>query len=168
MTILDIITNTPIWVWVILGYLLVVGIMATRPTTVSLLKLGIMPSIFICWSFYSLYLKCTACWQLFILWVVVFTVGVMIGQHLMRRIPIIFDLNRRLFHIPGSWFPLLLSCSFFAVKYAMGATYAMMPETRTNLALMSFDVVVSALIAGLAWGRFTVYLLTYQRNTRGN
>jgi hypothetical protein len=78
------------------------------------------------------------------------------------------DTNTRRFHIPGSWLPLLLACSFFAVKYAMGATYALMPEMRTNLALMSFDVAVSALIAGLAWGRFTVYLLTYQRNTRGN
>jgi hypothetical protein len=168
VTILDIVTGTPIWVWVILGYLLVVGIMATRPTTVSLLKLGIMPSIFIWWSFYSFYLKCTACWPLFIPWILVFVVSLLVGQQLMRKTPIVFDLNRRLFHVPGSWFPLLLSCSFFAVKYAMGATYAMMPEMRTNLALMSFDVAVSALIAGLAWGRFTIYLLTYQRNTRNS
>jgi uncharacterized protein DUF6622 len=165
MAILDIISSTPIWVWVILGYLLVVGSMATRPMTVSLLKLGIMPSIFIWWSFYSLYLKCTVCWPLFILWVVVFTISMLIGQQITRSTNFTFDTNTRLFHIPGSWFPLLLSCSFFAVKYAMGATYALMPEMRTNLALMSFDVAVSALIAGLAWGRFTVYLLAYQHDT---
>jgi len=165
---IDIITGTPIWVWVILGYLLVVGIMATRPTVVSLLKLGIMPSIFLWWSFYSIYLTCTACWPLFILWVLVYTVSMMIGQQITRNTNFSFDKNTRLFHIPGSWFPLLLSCSFFVVKYAMGATYALIPEMRTNLMLMSVDVAISALIAGLAWGRYTVYLLTYRRNTRSN
>jgi hypothetical protein len=168
MNFIDIIAGAPIWVWVILGYLLVVGIMATRPTAVPLWKLGIMPSIFLWWSFFSIYPKCMACWPLFILWIVVFTIALMIGQQLARSTNFTFDKNTRLFHLPGSWFPLIVSCAFFAVKYSMGATYAIMPLMRTNLMLMSVDVALSALIAGLAWGRFTVYSLAYHHNTRSN
>jgi hypothetical protein len=165
MSIIDIIIGTPIWVWIVLGYLLIAGIKATYPTTAPLWKLSIMPTVLLCWGFYSIYLKCIACFPLFILWACMITVGILFGQFLIRKTSFTFDKNTQLFQMPGSWVPLLLSCAFFIVKYVMGATYALVPAMKTNLILMSIDVALSALIAGIAWGQFTVQSYTHYRDT---
>lgn len=164
MTILAIITGAPIWVWVIFVYLLIVGIKLTRPSVVPFFVVSIAPFIVLGWSFSSVYQKFLAHWPLLILWSCVFAVGTIIGQYLMNKTGFSFDPQTKLFHIPGSWMPFFIFLAFFSVKYTLGATYTLMPEMQTNLALMGFDVAISALLAGMLWGRFIPLLLAYQRN----
>jgi hypothetical protein len=39
----QIVTNTPVWVWVLLAYLLFIGVRALRPATTPLWRIAIMP-----------------------------------------------------------------------------------------------------------------------------
>ncbi len=53
--VLQIVANTPIWVWVLLAYLLFIGIRALRPSTAPLWRIAILPMVFFVWGLASLY-----------------------------------------------------------------------------------------------------------------
>ncbi|WP_315903932.1 hypothetical protein [Serratia fonticola] len=49
-----VVTKTPVWVYVLFIFLLMRGIKARKPATVSLEKLAIVPAIFLLWDIYDL------------------------------------------------------------------------------------------------------------------
>lgn len=164
MNILDIIWGTPYSVWVLLAYLLMVGIKATQKNVFPLWRMGIIPIIFILWSFHSIYYKCMSCPQFFGLWFIALMAGVLIGYQIMVRLKVSLD-SSKLVHLPGSYIPLLFSMLFFILKYGVGVTYALYPIMRTNVPLFSFDLCLSGLISGIFLGRFGYVLYKYVSHT---
>ena len=53
-TISGILTHTPVWVYVLLVFLISRGIKARKPATVALEKLAIIPAIFLIWDLYDM------------------------------------------------------------------------------------------------------------------
>lgn len=66
-------------------------------------------------------------------------------------------------YLPGSWYPLLLSMSFFILKYCLNVTYAIAPEMQANAFLLMTDVIASGLISGISAGRFVHIIQEYRR-----
>lgn len=68
---LIILRHTPYWVWTILGYLIYVGVKASRPRQQSLVRMLVVPMIFMVWGisaiFHTLRLPLEAagdfCWR---------------------------------------------------------------------------------------------------------
>lgn len=59
--------------------------------------------------------------------------------------------------------PLLLALSFFVIKYTLGFTYAVYPSMRSNLLLLSFDLITSGIISGISLGRFLNVAYKYKK-----
>lgn len=152
--ILEILLHTPSWVYALFIYLAIRGIQSLYPTTASLHRLTYMPSIFTAWSLYSLYQKYHLQMPFSGLWIIAFIFGLLIGWYLFSYVSIRIDKNNNKIHLPGSWYPLLLSLAFFSIKYGIGVAQGIHPILRTNTHLMLLDVGLSAFINGLFWARF--------------
>ena len=156
---LQIITGTPYWVWVLFAYLLLIGVRALKKRRAPLYRFGIMPAIFILWSLSSLFSKPTS---LTVIWAALVLMGSLTSYHLASRLRITADKTSGLIEIPGSIIPLVLSCSFFSIKYILGVSFALDPLLKTNLLISGFDAAVSGLISGISVGRFFRILSRYR------
>ena len=118
---------------------------------VPLYRMAIMPLIFVAWSLVTLYSKQTmaiALWPLFL------GVGSWVGYTLIARIGATINKEKLLVSMPGSVVPLLLSISFFLVKYCLGVSYALDPGLKSNILVSAFSSSVSGIISGMSVGRF--------------
>lgn len=160
MNIFDILLGTPYWVWIVFSYLLWVGMQATKPSTIPLWRMSIIPLIFLSWSLSSIYARCIACEELLGFWIVALAIGAFLGRYLMSRLDFRIDADAMI-HLPGSRSTLMLSMIFFIVKYGLGVTYALNPMMRSDLMVQTFDVMVSGLISGIFIGRFGYIVYRY-------
>lgn len=161
VALLQIITGTPYWVWLLLLYLIFVGIDALKDSVLSLSRLAIMPLIFLLWSLFSLLGKA---WIVLGVYPVAWAVGSGLGYLFMHKLAIKVDRTTRLIFIPGTAVTLLLSLGFFLLKYILGATYALHPLMKENLYVVSFDAALSGLFAGFSFGRFLKIVQEYRRS----
>ncbi len=167
MNIVSILQETPIWVWVLLSYLFITGIQASRPSNVSIWRLSIMPTIFMVWSLYGLYKKCFWCLQPFVVWCGSLVGGLLIGYYLSRKHGIRVDGDTALIHMPGSFVPLILALMFFAVKYTLGVHCALNPLMKESTLLLTIDTLMTGLISGISAGRFA-YIVRVYRSSMAN
>lgn len=158
--ILKIFLGAPAWVYVIFVYLIIIGVMALQDTVIGLVKVTIVPVVFITWSIYSIFAKYGFSPSLFGLWILFFSIGAFIGWSILSR-DITVNKKDMLVHIPGSIYPLILYMTFFLVKYAIGATSAMKPELTSNFIIWGTDLIASGLISGIFTGRFLNILQKY-------
>jgi hypothetical protein len=156
MTFLDLFQGTPYWVWMLFAYLLFIGIRATKKRTIFLFQASIMPIILSAWSIYSLQTNYGLSWQM-LLWILFFSFSMTtaIMLYAIYQQPISIDKKSPpTITLPGSYVPLIISLVYFAVKYILGATYAINPLMRDNAVLMLIDIATSGIITGIAQGRF--------------
>lgn len=164
MTVIDLLYGTPWWAYAIFFYLLIAGIRSLSPSNVSLLRLIIVPFIFISWSLYSLSGRYSFVWLTVKLWLIALAFGAFFGWLLLRRgIRINHDLYS--VHLPGSWYPLVLYMTFFALKYCIGVSYALSPELQLNQLFWMTDSMASGAIAGIFTGRL-LYIVRQYLQTR--
>lgn len=62
------VSHTPIWVWVLLAFLVTRGINAMKPGETSLSKLAIVPALFTVWGVWSINARYPASWEASALW----------------------------------------------------------------------------------------------------
>ena len=143
--ILKIIQRTPLWVWTILGYLVFTGLRATKSRTAPAWSTLIMPTLLTIWSILTIY-KYTA-WHsliMFALWALGWVLsGVTNSKHRLKNLTSHIT-------IPGSYKPLLLSLSFFALKYSLNVSCTLNPEFKTMPIFFGIDLVASGLMAGIS------------------
>lgn len=156
---LQIIKGTPYWVWLLLVYLIFVGIEALKDRKVTLFRLAIMPMIFIIWSLLSLYNKTIFA---LVVYPVNWVAGAILGFLFMQKLNIKVDKTSRLISVPGSMVPIILSCSFFLVKYFLGVAYALNPILKINIVVTGFDAGLSGIFSGFSFGRFLKILHEYR------
>lgn len=147
---MSVLTNTPIWVWGILAYIVFVGIQATKERIVSIPKLFIIPVILITIR-YQVFLSEHA-----LLFGLSICVGAGLGFWITAKKPgvILKDINS--VKLPGSYVTLVMLLSFFLLKYAFG--YLNSVQNPIALEYASIEVFVSALLTGSFLGRGIYYL----------
>ena len=140
--------GTPWWVWVVLVYLIVVGINASRHQIVYLPRLFIIPILLIGFK-YKFFLAGSA-W-LILLYLASLSLGVGIGflQGMRAKVRIFRELLY--VEIPGSWWTLFLLLTIFCINFMLGVLWALDPL----LAAKYFAVVlsISAMITGFFLGK---------------
>nr|WP_234932178.1 DUF6622 family protein [Pectobacterium carotovorum] len=52
---LIILRHTPYWVWIVLGYLIYVGVKASRPRQQSLARMLVVPMVFMVWGISAIF-----------------------------------------------------------------------------------------------------------------
>jgi hypothetical protein len=146
---LEILEETPWWIYALFAYLLVTGYLSSKPRRISFSRILVLPAILVGWSLHHLLrhpdLPAMGLWALFI------AVGIPLGWHLVRSWRVQGDQGHCTIHLPGSWTPLSLSLIFFAIKYFSGYFHA--THTSIPWALQATDASLSGFISGILIGR---------------
>jgi len=149
--VIDIITNTPFWVWALFIFLLYKGVIAIRKQIVSFKKLFIVPLIFLVWSFQGIVKRypsanCLAIWLICIL------IGATIGYILTSRQKIRIDPDSHQVEMPGSMLPIVCSTIIFTFKYFVGVVSAIHPDQVGSTGLFICEL-FAAIFSGIFVGR---------------
>ncbi len=157
---LNILQNTPWWVFVLFVALLVLGAQALRPRTISLWRLLVIPALFIAWGVVSLVQQVTQSSSYLVAdWLVGAALGATLLWFTGRSIPIQIE-RAGVVGVAGSALPLARNMLIFFAKYGLGVAAALNPAERQHLAI--WDIAVSGISAGyfLAW--LAIFAIAYQ------
>jgi hypothetical protein len=151
-----ILEETPWWVFVIFFYLVVIGVKALQPSTVSIYRLVIFPVILTVWGLVGIQ------WRLspLLAWGLAVAVGFGLGWLFVRKWKIRYDRRRGTLHLPGTCTTLVFALLFFGIKYFFGfynATHAEIPlEWRIG------ESAAAGVITGMFIGRLAFFWKRYE------
>lgn len=160
--ILQIVANTPVWVWVLLAYLLFIGIRALRPATVPLWRVAILPAVFFVWGLYSLYQMHGLALVRVLPWAAALIGGIAVGMVIAGFQPIRADKTRHLVRTAGGPLTLILILLIFATKYEFGFLHATQPALFAETRFWLSEIVISGILAGMFIGRFAGLVRQYR------
>lgn len=165
-TIIGIISGTPLWVWILFGYLLYRGIIGLKSRILPISNLFTMPLIFLALALQNIVSRMCACFNFPMLAVFVTSllVGMGFGWLIVHNIRLTaVDKKRHLIAMPGSAFMLLLTLFIFGIKYFFGVMKAINPALMSSLFAVTTYSAVSGAFAGLTIGRMLHYLYLYNK-----
>ncbi|HZV91860.1 MAG TPA: DUF6622 family protein [Caldimonas sp.] len=123
----QIIKGTPIGVWILLVALVVLGLKQTQPRTIGSRRAAALPAAFVVLSLAGVLGAFGASALGVVAWACGIAASLATGPRLLPRIRASWQAAGDTLHVAGSWLPLLLIVSLFAVKYAAGISLAMHP-----------------------------------------
>lgn len=159
-----IVSHTPMWVFALLAGLIYLGLSQTKDRQLSLGRVLLMPAVMTIWSVISLNSSLHSPLAL-ILWGVSLLLTVGLAWSLMPKTPVSYQAG--LYHIKGSWLPLLLILGIFIIKYAVAYTLA----TQANILENHLFIAITSATYGLLSGIFilrAVRILTGEHNVQIN
>ena len=159
-TAIRILANTPIWVFVLLAYLVWQGIQSLQPRTQPLWRSLIVPVVFFLMGVSRLVLSRNNGWEPLLAW---FVAALLFASLALYRGPRLLAIDRknRLVTRPGSPIPLLRNITVFLLQYAIAVMAAM--HLDAHIAGAVIGRAISGATAGYFAGR-TVSLLRSYRN----
>jgi hypothetical protein len=158
----EIVRGTPVWVWVLLVYLLSRGFKALRGGTAPLGKLAIVPVVFAVWGIVHLVTEPAAGWQAACAWGLGAVAGLLAGAFIARKSRFTIDRLNRTVTLPGSAVPLILILVTFASKFWLGVELAVSAPVAADSGYVVLDGLVSGIVAGIFAGRFLSYCLRFR------
>ena len=168
MTLLQpILAHTPIWVWVILAYLITRGVAAMRPGQTSLRRLAIVPALFTVWGIWSISHRYGGSLVAWSEWLAGICAGAMIGWVLLRRATLtVNEATGRLWRSADySLLPLLLVT--FLVKYGFEVALAVSPALSANGSFSAAYLLLSGGFTGVFVGKYLRYLSVLRKGMPG-
>jgi hypothetical protein len=159
VSILDVLSGTPKWVFVLFVYLVWVGASRLKPGVRALAKIGITPGIFIVWGLIGLFERPGDFSQILAHWAIGAVIGGAMGLAL--AIPMQADRARRLVLLPGSVLPLLRILLIFGAHYVLRVAAAIHPDM--SAAYLTWDTYVSGAAAGYFIGWSVRFIQSYRR-----
>jgi predicted anti-sigma-YlaC factor YlaD len=162
MSVEAIVRGTPVWVWILLAYLLSRGLKALKGGTAPLSKLAIVPVVFAVWGIAHLVTEPAAGWKAGLAWVIGALIGVLAGVAIASRTAFTVDPVQRSVTLPGSVVPLALIVITFAMKFWIGFELATSAGLGRDSGYVVLDGLVSGVVAGIFAGRFLTYFKRFQ------
>lgn len=151
--ILGILEHTPIWVWIVLVAILLLGVQQTRTRDVSIARATIVPVVMIVLSLSGV-LGTFA--HLPVAWVA-WAVGAGLSLLLAGKAVAVRGACRSTqpghLRIPGSFVPVVLILFVFITKYIAGIALAMNPMLAADARVAVALSLVYGAFSGLFWGR---------------
>lgn len=160
MNLLQIIKETPFWVWLILAEIVYVGIINLRTRIIYLPKLFIIPFILLMVQYQVLFSQN----------ILEFCLSIIGGTitsfliHARKKIKVIK--NIRSVEVPGSSGTLIILLSFFIIQYYFGYLKAVSSQLFFKYALTSH--IISGLFSGYFIGRALCYSFKYWKSLVSN
>jgi hypothetical protein len=159
---LGILLHTPAWVFVLLALLVLLGLQATRPRTVSLRRAVIAPAVFIGWGLIGIAQKAQAQPSLLAVWLVGLAGGALFA-HLSAGDDLrVIDRARGTVALPGSWRPLLRYLAIFAVRYGFAVTGAVAAPAERAMVVV-WDMGAAGLVSGYFLAGLVGLLVRWRR-----
>jgi hypothetical protein len=152
MNLSDVLSHTPLWVWVLLAFVLSRGIAALRPREVAAQRALILPLVFLVWGLTSLVSSRGPGFDA-LLFVAAGVIGVLVGAGVAWLSPAPILKTGGVLIMPGSFVPLVLIVAAFPIKYALAVAIATAGAPAEAAFYASLGAAVGGLFAGLFWGR---------------
>ncbi len=147
---LQIVTNTPLWVWPLMVLVLALGWYGLKPRTVPPLRLAILPLVGLGTSV-ATWLQSARPGLAMAGWALALLVALPLGYAIGRRRAVRALPDGRL-EIAGGWFMLLFGISIFAARYALGVLFGVLPALKGELLWIAMSGGVGGVIAGIGLG----------------
>jgi len=159
----QIVVHTPLWVWVLLAFLIIRGVMSMRPGETSLVKLAIVPALFTAWSLWSISTRYGVALEAWALWLVGIAAGAGIGWLLLRRATLwVGPSTGKLWRSADfSLLPLLLIT--FLVKYGFEVALAVLPSLLADVGFRAAYMLLTGLFTGIFIGKYCRYVRASRR-----
>ena len=151
--ILDILEHTPVWVWIVFGALVLLGLQQSRTRDVSIARATILPVVMIVLSLggvvgaFGPVPFALAAWA----------AGVGLSLTLAGKAVAVRGASRSTqpghLRIPGSFVPVMLIMAVFITKYSAGVALAINPSLAANTAVAVTLSLVYGVFSGLFWSR---------------
>ncbi len=148
---MDILIETPWWVYVLFIGLLAIGLRATKPRTISLYQLLLLPGIFTVWNVGWLAHRLQGHFSPFIFWVIGLGVGSFLGWLSVRSWKVSAHREQKTVSLPGTRSTLVLILLVFAIRYFFIYHYEVYPTSAPHLFIA--DALISGTITGVFVGR---------------
>lgn len=142
---IDLIKGTPMWVWLLLLFLLYTGSKSLFTRTIEVKKLLIMPIIFLVMTLS--HIKDPVMYGIFL------ALGIIIGFLTCFKAKVMVDREHKLLRLPGSPLPLILIIIVFAESYFYGYEHAVHPEKFESIIFLTVSYIVSGVFSGIFIGR---------------
>lgn len=155
----QILIHTPVWVWMLLAFLLWQGVQAMRPRRTPIWRALIVPVVFIAWGVSRLgFGHQDSVWPL-VAWIAAALALLPLGVLTPRP----FDVDHKTGEIvrPGSAFALIRNIIVFLLQYAVGVVSAIDAGDRALATIIGRAI--SGAIAGYFIGSTIALLLAYRR-----
>jgi hypothetical protein len=145
---IEILLGAPLWAWLVLAGLIVLGGLQTMPRRLPIVAIFILPVVMGAFSLYSVGISFADHIAGFGAWGAGALAALMLNG-LMLRSPagVRYDAHARRFELPGSLVPLALMLVIFATRFTITATATVNPAAA---AATSFVLATSAMLGFLA------------------
>jgi hypothetical protein len=155
----EVVRNTPAWVFLLLGFLVWQGVKARRVRTLAIWRPFIVPVIFLLMGLMGLFAPGTEGLAPLIAWITALLMTIPIGIATGPR-PLAWDRAAGRVTLPGSLMPLLRSVTVFSLQYGFAVELALHPEQQGTLA------VVARAVSGATAGYFVGWAIGFWRHGR--
>ena len=159
---IEAIRYTPVWVWVLLAFLIWRGLSATRATTGPLWRFAIVPVAIGLWGLSGLALRYPAGAASVGIWLAGLAIGGLLAWQSAAGVALQVDRARGRVTVPGTWSVLALVLAIFAVKYWFGYRLGTNPALALEPSFYFADIGFSGLATGGLAGRFARYAALYR------
>ncbi|MET0519624.1 MAG: DUF6622 family protein [Burkholderiaceae bacterium] len=150
---LTVLGHIPRWVWAILAFIVVMGLIQSRDRLMGRGRLMVLP---LAWTAFGAW-GVEQAFGLHTLPLLAWGAGLLIGLALLRRAGgpagARFDGDSGRFFVPGSWLPLALMLAIFVAKFALGMSLAFQPELADLGPVQAGFSLVFGSIGGALLGR---------------
>lgn len=160
-------SQTPIWVWLLLAFLVTRGIAAMKPAQTSLQKLAIVPGLFAVWGAWSISHRFGASLIAWSEWLAGIATGAALAWLLLSRLKLTLDRSTgKLWRSADfSLLPLLLIT--FLVKYGFEVAFAVSPSLTANAGFSAAYLLLAGGFTGLFIGKYCRYLASLRVDAAG-
>lgn len=153
MLVYQILVHTPIWVWLLLAFLVSRGLVALRPRDVTPSRMLILPVVFLVWGLSGL-MGSRGFGVDFLMFFVAFAAGAYGGLALAALGPAPrLAPETGVMGMPGSPIPLTLILTSFAFKYVGTVALAVDADPAQRAIVAIAMTIAGGIFAGLFWGR---------------
>ncbi|PEZ20590.1 hypothetical protein CN345_29525 [Bacillus thuringiensis] len=160
--IFKIVQHTPMWVWILFTFLFSRGISASQEREVNIPRSLIVPTIFIFWGVYNIFVNFSFQFYAFLSYMVCLGVGTFLGYKLYSKRHRFFLKNGALFRTKN-YLPLIIILINFIVKYTLNTYMYINPDASHNLNFIFLYTMTSGSTAGLFCGGI---VNTYQQKNK--
>lgn len=150
---MQIITHTPVWVWVFLAGFIALGWSQARDREVSLKRVTLLPLVMITYSASSVLQNVGSHPSLFLAWLAacaIVAVGVM-GIELDKKTR--YQAETKMLTVAGSWVPMCLILTIFIGKYVLAIFSVMRADIAQSIAFTTASATIFGALSGIFLGR---------------
>jgi len=155
---LEIITRTPIWVFVLFFVLIIIGLLQLKDRNISLQRVAILPVMMVFLSFYGVISVFGLNIKTSLLWLIGLIIATLLNLSLNLPRNSIYDKELKTFFIKGSSIPFILIMIIFFIKYFVGVIVSRQLPILNEIYFIYGISFIYGILSGFFLGRILVLL----------